>query len=76
MISGTAEDKTSGIESVMVRVDHGPYVLATYDSSTEEFKFTTEELEPGKHKASAKATDLVGNEKRKSLKFKVVECDD
>jgi len=75
VISGTAEDKTTGIKSVMVRVNHGPYMPATYDSSTKEFKFTTGELEPGKHKASAKATDFVDNEKRKSVKFKVEVCD-
>jgi len=75
MITGTAEDKKTGIAQVLVRIDHGGYNPATYDPSTKEWKFTTEELDPGHHKATAKAIDLVGNEKRKSVMFKV-QCED
>ena len=76
MVLGTAEDRKTGIASVIIRVDNGQYMPATYDSITKEFKFTTEELDPGKHRVIAKATDLVGNEKRKSVMFRVLQCDD
>jgi len=70
-ITGTATDKETGIKSVMVRVDDGEYMPATFDPDTGEFTFTTGELASGKHKATVKATDFVDNEKRKSVKFKV-----
>jgi len=70
-ITGTATDELSGVKSVMVRVDDGEYMPATFDSSTGEFTFTTGELSSGKHKVTVKATDFVDNEKRKSVKFKV-----
>jgi len=68
-ITGTATDELSGVKSVMVRVDNGEYMPATFDPSTGEFTFTTGELSSGKHKATVKATDFVDNEKRKSVKF-------
>jgi len=70
-ITGTATDKLSGVESVMVRVDDGEYMPADFDPSTGEFTFTTGKLASGKHKVTVKAVDFVDNEKRKSVKFKV-----
>jgi len=70
-ITGTATDKETGIKSVMVRIDDGEYMPAMFDPSTGEFTFTTGELASGKHKVTVKALDLVDNEKRKSVNFKV-----
>ena len=71
MITGTASDKESGIKKVLVRVDRGSYEEADFDPNTGTWKFTID-LEPGKHKATAKATDNVGNMKRDKVKFTVV----
>ena len=69
-----AEDDETGIKKVEVRINGGPYLPATQVSDDEwEFKVT---LEPGKYKATAKATDLVDNMSRDSVKFKVVEDGD
>ena len=69
-----AEDDETGIKKVEVRINGGPFLPATQVSDDEwEFKVT---LEPGKYKATAKATDLVDNMSRDSVKFKVVEDGD
>jgi len=71
-ITGTATDELSGVKSVMVRVDKGAFMPATFDPSTGEFTFTTGPLDPGKHKVTVKATDFVDNDKRKNIKFEVI----
>jgi len=74
-ITGTAEDKETGIKSVMVRIDKGDFVEADFDKDTGIWTFDAGTLDSGKHKATAKAIDIVGNEKRKTVKFEVDKKD-
>ncbi len=65
-----AEDDETGIEKVEVRINNGPFLPATQvDDDEWEFKVN---LEPGKYRATAKATDLVGNMSRDQVNFRVV----
>jgi len=72
MITGTASDDLSGIKKVLVKIDNGQFEEADFDSNTGTWKFTTGQLEPGKHKAKAKAVDNANNSEKDSVKFKVV----
>ena len=55
----------------MVRIDKGDFVKADFDKDTGIWTFGPITLDPGKYKATVKATDFVGNDKRKNLKFTV-----
>jgi len=72
MITGTALDDLSGIKKVLVRIDNGQYKEADFDSNAGTWKFTTGELDPGKHKVKVKAEDNAGNIKRAHVKFVVI----
>jgi len=64
-----AEDDETGIKKVEVRINGGPFLPATQvDDDEWEFKVN---LEPGKYKATAKATDNAGNFKRDRVNFKI-----
>ena len=65
-----AKDKESGLAKVQLRINDGPFLDATLISG-DNWEFTTN-LDPGNYKATAKATDKVGNTKRDSIKFKVI----
>jgi len=65
-----AKDKGSGLAKVQLRINDGPFQDATLISG-DKWEFTTN-LVPGNYKATAKATDNVGNTKRDSIKFKVI----
>ena len=65
-----AKDKESGLAKVQLRINGGPFEDATLISG-DKWEFTTN-LVPGNYKATAKATDNVGNTKRDSVKFKVI----
>ncbi len=69
-----AKDRGSGLAKVQLRINDGPFQDATLISG-DQWEFTTN-LVPGNYKATAKATDNVGNTKRDSVKFKVIEADD
>jgi len=74
-VTGTATDKGSGIDKVEVRLDKGafmPAVVAPDGSWSIDFGTVEEPVSDGKHKVTAKATDKVDNDKRKSVKFKVI----
>jgi len=65
-----ADDEESGIKKVEVRINRGPFLPATQvDDDEWEFKVN---LVPGKYKITAKATDLVNNKSRDTIKIKVV----
>ena len=72
MITGTASDDLSGIKKVLVRIDNGQYKEADFDSNAGTWKFTTGELDPGKHKVKVKAEDNADNIKRAHVKFVVI----
>ncbi len=65
-----AKDKGSGLAKVQLRINDGPFLDATLISG-DKWELT-DNLVPGNYKATAKATDNVGNTKRDSTKFKVV----
>ncbi len=65
-----AKDKGSGLAKVQLRINDGPFLDATLISG-DQWEITPN-LVPGNYKATAKATDNVGNTKRDSIKFKVV----
>jgi len=70
-VTGTATDKLSGVESVIVRLDRGSYKTAVLESDgTWTVEFT--DVDDGKHKVTVKAKDFAGNDKRKHVKFKVI----
>jgi len=70
-VTGTATDKLSGVESVIVRIDRGSYKTAVLESDgTWTVEFT--DVDDGKHKVTVKAVDFAGNDKRKHVKFKVI----
>ena len=68
-----AKDKGSGLAKVQLRINDGAFLDATLISG-DNWEFVAD-LEPGNYKATAKATDKVGNMKRDSIKFKVVDVD-
>jgi len=69
MVTVEATDNGSGIDKVEVRLDKGPFLEATL-ISPDTYKITfPDDVDDGKHKITAKATDKVGNDKRKSVKF-------
>ncbi len=71
-----AKDKGSGLAKVQLRINDGPFQDATLISG-DNWKFVpVPDLVPGNYKATAKATDNVGNTKRDSIKFKVIEAND
>ena len=71
MVTVEAEDDGSGIDKVEVRLDKGPFLEATL-ISIDTYKITFPGVvDDGKHKITVKATDKVGNDKRKSVKFQV-----
>jgi len=73
VVTVEAEDDGSGIDKVEVRLDKGLFKEATLISGdTYEITFEEEDVGDGKHKITVKATDKVGNDKRKSVKFKVI----
>jgi len=72
MITGTASDDHSGIKKVLVRIDNGQYKEADFDSNAGTWKFTTGELDPGKHKVKVKAEDNADNIKRAHDKFVII----
>ena len=64
-----AEDEESGLKKVEVRINRGPFLPATQvDDDEWEFKVN---LEKGKYKITAKATDNVNNKARDTIKIKV-----
>jgi len=65
-----AKDKGSGLAKVQLRINDGAFQDATLISG-DKWELVVD-LEPGNYKATAKATDKVGNTKRDSIKFKVV----
>jgi len=67
-----AKDKGSGLAKVQLRINDGPFLDATLISGDKWELVPPPELVPGNYKATAKATDNVGNTKRDSIKFKVV----
>jgi len=69
-----AKDKGSGLAKVELRINDGAFQDATLISG-DNWEFTTN-LEPGKYKATAKATDNVGNMKRDNVKFTVVDLEE
>ncbi len=64
-----AKDKGSGLAKVQLRINDGPFLDATLISG-DKWEFVAD-LEPGKYKATAKATDNVGNKSRDTIKFRV-----
>jgi len=70
-VTGTATDKETAVENVMVRLDTTGYttVIPEPDGSWE-VEFT--DVPIGKNKITAKATDKVGNEKRTKVKITVI----
>jgi len=70
-----AKDKGSGLAKVQLRINDGPFVDAILISG-DKWELEVVGLEPGKYKATAKATDKVGNMKRDSIKFKVIEAEE
>lgn len=71
MITGTASDKISGIDEVLVKIDRHSFQKANYDKNSGTWKIT-KDLNNGWHIAIAKAVDNVGNVKRDFVFFKVV----
>jgi len=69
-----AKDKGSGLAKVELRINDGPFLDATLISG-DKWEFVAD-LEPGKYKATAKATDKVGNMKRDNVKFTVVDVEE
>ncbi len=67
-----AKDKGSGLAKVQLRINDGPFLDATLISGDKWEFVPVPDLVPGKYKATAKATDKVGNMKRDSIKFTVV----
>ena len=64
------QDDESGLDKVQLRINRGAFQDCPHISG-DMFECIVD-LEPGKYKATAKATDNVGNKKRDSIKFKVV----
>ncbi len=71
IVTVEAEDDGSGIDKVEVRLDKGPFFPATLIFG-DTYEITFEDVDKGKHKITVKATDKVDNDKRKSVKFKVI----
>jgi len=67
-----AKDKGSGLAKVQLRINDGPFLDATLISGDKWEFVPVPDLVPGKYKATAKATDKVGNMKRDSIRFTVV----
>ena len=66
-----AKDKGSGLAKVQLRINDGAFEDATLISG-DNWELEVVGLEPGKYKATAKATDKVGNMKRDSIRFTVL----
>jgi len=70
-----AKDKGSGLAKVQLRINDGPFQDATLILG-DKWELEVVDLEPGKYKATAKATDNVGNMKRDNVKFTVVDLEE
>jgi len=68
-ITGTASDQLTGIKKVLVKVDNGKFMDASFGGGIWEF---TTNLDPGKHKITVKAEDNANNFKRVHVKFTVI----
>jgi len=67
---GTATDKGSGIDNVMVKLDGTGY-MTVFPDAKGKWEATFMGVPDGDNVASAKATDNAGNDKRTSVKFTV-----
>jgi len=65
-----AEDDESGLDKVQLRINRGAF--QDCPPTSEDMFECVVDLGPGKYKATAKATDNVGNKKRDTIKFRVV----